>query len=112
MSDTSKLIVEAHRSAATIYASGDLTTAAVRRAVEAVERLPADVRAICVDLRGVRRIDSRALPTLEGFLRRWRATRRGMSRVKLAERVHTSLIAIRFAHKRWTPVLTAGAGPS
>ena len=35
MSETSKLIVEAHRSAATIYASGDLTTAAVRRAVEA-----------------------------------------------------------------------------
>ena len=112
MSDTSKLIVEAHRSAATVYASGDLTTAAVRRAVAAVERLPDDVRAICVDLRGVRRTDSRALQTLESFLRRWRATRRGMSRVKLAEKANTSLIAIRFAHKRWTPALTTGAGAS
>jgi ABC-type transporter Mla MlaB component len=107
MSAPSNLTVEAHRSAATVYASGDLTTAAVLRAIATVEQLPPHVRAICVDLRGVRRTDSRALRTLEAFLCRWRAARRGMSRVTLAEHASTSLVGIKFAHKRWTSVTTA-----
>ena len=111
MSATSKMIMEAHGSAATLYGSGDLTTAAVLQAIANVERLPSHVRAICVDLRGIRRTDSRALRTLEAFLRRWRATRRGMSRVKLAETASTSVVAIKFAHKRW-PALATAAGSS
>ena len=108
---TSRMILEAHGSAATLYASGDLTTAAVLQAAARVERLPSHVRAIRVDLRGIRRTDSRALRTLEVFLRRWRATRRGMSRVKLAEAASTNVVAIRFAHKRW-PALATAAGSS
>ena len=112
MPDISKMILEAHGSAATLYASGDLTTAAVRRAVATVEGLPRHVRALCIDLRGIRRTDSRALRTLEMFLRRWRSARRGMSRVKLPDRANTDVIAIRFAHNRWAPGLATAAGPS
>ena len=112
MSALSKMILEAHGSAATLYASGDLTTAAVRRAIASAESLPSHVRALCVDLRGIRRTDSRALRTLETFLRRWRSARRGMSRVKLADHASTTVIAIKFAHKRWAPALATAAGPS
>lgn len=112
MSATSRLIVEAHRAAATLYATGDLTTAAVLQAIAIAERLPEHVRAIRVDLRGVRRTDSRALRTMEMFLRRWRASRRGMSRVELAERINTSSVAIRFAHTRGTPAFPTAARAS
>jgi ABC-type transporter Mla MlaB component len=112
MSVRSNLTIEAHHSAATVYASGDLTTAAVLRAIATVERLPSHVRAICVDLRGIRRTDSRALRILEAFLRRWRAARRGMSRVKLAETASTSLVAIKFAHKRFAPAPATAVGAS
>ena len=112
MSVRSNLTIEAHRSAATVYASGDLTTAAVLRAIATVERLPSHVRAICVDLRGIRRTDSRALRSLEAFLGRWRAARRGMSRVKLAETASTSLVAIKFAHKRFAPAPATAVGAS
>ena len=112
MSVTSNLILEAHGSAATLYASGDLTTAAVRHAVARVEQLPGHVRALCVDLRGIRRTDSRALRMLDTFLRRWRGARRGMSRVALADRARTDVMAIKFAHKRWAPALATAAGPS
>ena len=112
MSALSNMILEAHGSAATLYASGDLTTAAVRRAVANVETLPSHVRALCVDLRGIRRTDSRALRTLETFLRRWRSARQGMSRVKLADHASIGIIAIRFAHKRWAPALATAPGPS
>lgn len=108
----SRVTVEAHGSAATLYASGDLTTAAVLQALATVDRLPRHVRALCVDLRAIRRTDSRALRTLEGFLRRWRAARGGMSRVQLAENARTTVVAIKFAHKRWTPALASAGGSS
>jgi ABC-type transporter Mla MlaB component len=103
MPSTSTMMVESHRSAATLYATGDLTTAGVLQAVAHIEGLPEQVRALCIDLRGVRRADSHAMRALEAALRDWRAARRGMSRVKLAEDVDTSLVAIKFAHQRWTP---------
>lgn len=112
MSAVSKMILEAHRSAATLYASGDLTTAAVRRAVATVESLPSHVCVLSVDLRGIRRTDSRALRTLETFLRRWRSARRGMSRVQLPDHASTTVIAMKFTHKRWSPALAAAARPS
>ena len=112
MSAASKMIIEAHGSAATLYASGDLTTAAVLQAVANVERLPSRVRALCVDLRAIRRTDSRALRTLDAFLRRWRGARGGVSRVQLAERTTASVVALKFAHRRWTPALATAEGSS
>ena len=112
MSDASNMIIEAHGSAATLYASGDLTTAVVLKALANVERLPSHVRALCVDLRAIRRTDSRAMRTLDAFLRRWRGARGGVSRVQLAERMSASLVAIKFSHRRWTPALATVEGSS
>jgi ABC-type transporter Mla MlaB component len=105
------IIVESHRSAATLYAAGELTTSAVLEAIACVEQLPEHVRALCVDLRGVRTTDSRALRALELALRVWRASRRGMSRVKLAQDMETSVVAIKFAHQRWRPSMRSTPEP-
>src|SRR5688500_865389 len=99
----STMIVESHRSAATLYATGELTITGVREAIACVEQLPEHVRALRVGLRGVRRADADALRALEIGLRSWRASRRGMSRVKLAQDMETSVVAIKFAHQRWRP---------
>ena len=79
----STIMVESHRSAATLYASGELTAEAVLRAIAEVEQLPNHVRALRVDLRAVSCADERTLRALEIALRDWRAARRGMSRVEL-----------------------------
>ena len=79
-------MVESHRSAATLYASGELTADGVLRAIAQVEQLPSYVRALCVDLRAVRGVgDERTLRALDIALRDWRATRRGITRVQLAD---------------------------
>ena len=86
MSSESTIMVESHRSAATLYASGELTADGVLRAIAQVEQLPNHVRALCVDLRALyERPTSRALRALEIALRDWRAARRGMSRVRFPE---------------------------
>lgn len=100
---SSTLIVESHRTAATLYAAGELTTAGVLQAVACIEGLPEHVRALCIDLRGVHTADSRAMRALETALRDWRASRSGMSRVKLPENADAGLVAIKFTHQRWTP---------
>ena len=84
MSVESTVIVESHGSAATLYASGELTADGLLWALAHVERLPTNVRALCVDLRAVRVMEDRALRTLGLALRKWRALRRGMSRVWLS----------------------------
>lgn len=94
------MTVESHRSAATLYATGELTTANVHDAIASVEQLPQHVRALCVDLRGVWRTDSDAMRALDASLRVWRASRRGVTRVKLAENADTTVVAIRFTHRR------------
>src|SRR5688572_3621338 len=99
MTSASTMAVESHRTAATLYATGELTNAAVLEAIACVEQLPDHVRALCVDLRGARRSESDALWALELALRNWRAARRGMTRVKLAPDMETSLVAIKFAHQ-------------
>lgn len=106
MPSTSRMMVESHRSAATLYAIGELTTTEVLLAIAHMEQLPESVRALCIDLRGVRNVDANAMRTLEVALRDWRAARRGVSRVKLADDADTSLVAIRFAHRRWKPAPT------
>ena len=103
MRSTPEMIVESHLTAATLYATGDLTTAGVLQAVACIDGLPQQVRALCVDLRGVRTPDSRAMRALEIALRDWRASRRGMSRVKLPEAADAGLVALKFTHQRWTP---------
>jgi hypothetical protein len=96
-----RMIVEAHRSAATLYAIGEFTTTEVLLAIAHMEQLPENVRAVCIDLRGAGKIESDAMRALERALRDWRAARRGMSRVKLADDADTDLVAIRFAHQRF-----------
>ena len=106
------IIVESHRSAATLYAIGELTVGSVTEAIDRIEHLPKQVRALCVDLRGVRTTDPRALRALELALRTWRASRRGISRVKLAQNLETSLVAIRFTHQRWSAPMRRAARTS
>jgi ABC-type transporter Mla MlaB component len=84
MSSEPMIIVESHRSAATLYASGALTTDGLLRALAQLEQLPSNVRALCVDLRAVRAIEDGAMRTLGVALINWRAVRRGMSRVRLS----------------------------
>ena len=100
MSSDSTIMVESHRSAATLYASGDLTAEAVLRAIAQVQQLPDHVRALRVDLRAVRSANERAFRALEIALRDWRAARRGMSRVQLPRDTGTRPIALNFAHTR------------
>jgi ABC-type transporter Mla MlaB component len=98
------IILESHRSAATLYISGELTSAGVMEAIELVEKLPENVRALRVDLRGAHRSGSDALSALEAGLRRWRSARRGMTRVQLAADMDTNLFGLRFAHQRWPTI--------
>src|SRR5918992_3739782 len=102
MRSESTLSVESHRSAATLYLTGELTSAGVMRAIAEADRLPDNVRALCVDLRGVRNAESHAMRVLEIGLRDWRSSRRGMSRVQLPEDAHPSVVALKFPHQRWT----------
>jgi hypothetical protein len=97
------IILESHRSAATLYISGELTPARVFEALERAHELPEHVRGLRIDLRGAHRGESDALSALERGLRRWRGSRRGMTRVKLAPVMETSAIAIRYVHRRWSP---------
>ena len=100
MSSESTIMVESHRSAATLYASGELTADSVLRAIAQVEQLPNHVRALCVDLRAVRVTDERALRALDIALRDWRAGRRGMSRVRLPEHAGAGPVSLGFPHTR------------
>ena len=101
MSVESTVIVESHGSAATLYASGELTADGLLWALAHVERLPTNVRALCVDLRAVRVIEDGALRTLGVALRNWRVLRHGMSRVRL------SAAQWRSSGGAWRPVQTA-----
>lgn len=103
MTAASTIMVESHRSAATLYAIGVLTTAAVLRLIAHAYQLPDHVRALRIDLRGVRQADPHAMRALELGLSPWRACRRGMSRVTLPDHLDTGLSGLRFAHRRWSP---------
>src|SRR5919106_432716 len=61
MQSTSPMPVEEHLSAATMYATGDLTMSNLPHAIAYVEHLPEQICALCVDLTGVRRTDPEAL---------------------------------------------------
>ena len=96
------LSMESHRSAATLYITGELTTHGVMCAIGEANELPDNVRALCIDLRGVRKADPNAMRILQIGLREWRSTRRGMSRVKLADGADGGSVALQFTHQRWT----------
>jgi hypothetical protein len=106
------IILESHRSAATLYINGELTPARVLEAIGWADELPDHVRALRVDLRGAHRSESDALRALERGLRRWRGSRRGMTRVKLAPDMETSAVAIRYMHRRWSPAIVHRIRPS
>jgi len=103
MQSESSVTVESHHSFATLYATGELTTAAVLRVIAGAEDLPRNVRAVCIDLRAVQITESHAVRALEIGLRDWRAARCGMSRVKLPADAETSVVALKYTHLRWAP---------
>ena len=77
----SRLSVEAHDCAATIYVSGPLTAAVAARAIFACRTLPAALRGVRVELRAVSVWDADALVMLEVLLVDWSAERHGASRI-------------------------------
>ena len=102
MRSESMVIVEAHRSAATLYATGNLTTKALLEIVARAHQLPNNIRAVCIDLSGARQPDSHALRVLELGLAPWRAYRHGLSRVKVPKRADSSVITLDFTGERPT----------
>ena len=75
--------IESHGSGVTLYLTGALSVAGSRRALEAVHALPVEVRALRIDMRGIRLFDPVALHLLASELRDWRKERSGITRVKL-----------------------------
>ena len=75
--------LESHASGATLYLTGALSVAGARLALAAVQGLPDPVRALRVDLRGIRLFDPAALHLLAAQLRDFRRARGGVTRVKL-----------------------------
>lgn len=90
----SALMVKASRSTAAVYATHELTTESVLRAVAWVNGLPDSVRAVCVDLRRARVIDPVAARALELGLAVWRVLRHGMTSVLLPDRAEARLLAV------------------
>ena len=75
--------LESHGSGATLYLTGALSIAGSRRAFTTIQSLPRGVRALRIDMRGVRLFDPAALHLLAAELREWREERSGITRVKL-----------------------------
>lgn len=75
--------LESHGSGATLYLTGALSIAGARTALAAVHELPHRVRALRIDMRGIRLFDPAALHLLAAQLRDWRGSRSGITRVKL-----------------------------
>ena len=75
--------LESHGSGATLYLTGALSVAGSRRAFAAIQSLPPLVRALRIDMRGIRLFDPAALHFLAVELRGWREDRAGITRVKL-----------------------------
>ena len=79
--------IESHGSGATLYLTGALSVAGSRLALGAVQGLPHHVRALRIDMRGIRLFDPEALHLLASQLREWRVVRSGITRVKLPHAV-------------------------
>ena len=77
----SQLFVEAHTSAATAYVKGPLTASLAARAIMVCRALPATIRGMRVDLRGVTFAEVNALTMLEAHVVEWSEERRGVSRL-------------------------------
>ena len=75
--------IESHESGATLYLTGALSVAGSRLALGAVRALPHHVRALRIDMRGIRLFDPEALHLLASHLREWRIARSGITRVKM-----------------------------
>ena len=73
--------MESHARSATAYVSGPLTSAIAARAIYACNTLPAAVRAVRVDLRGISVWDIDALMMLEVLLLEWGVSRAGVTRI-------------------------------
>lgn len=76
--------LEAHAAAATLYLHGTLLPQGAVSALRACFTLPAAVRRLNVDLRGVHAAHAGASDTLAILLDEWQTSRRGATRVQLA----------------------------
>lgn len=76
--------LEAHAGAATLYLHGTLLAQGAVTALRACFSLPAAVRRLRVDLRGVVAADAGASDTLAILLDEWATMRHGPTRVDLA----------------------------
>jgi hypothetical protein len=77
----SRLSIEAHANAASAYLSGPLSLGLTARAITAFCSLPARVRALRVDLRGITVCDVDAMLMLESLIVEWCHERSGVSRI-------------------------------
>ncbi|MGI8498591.1 MAG: hypothetical protein ACR2OG_13525 [Gemmatimonadaceae bacterium] len=71
--------LESHGAAAALYLHGTLSSAGVLSALRRCYALPERVRALRVDLRGVRLFDASALDALALSLAAWRDARQGLT---------------------------------
>src|SRR5690349_16576692 len=87
--------MEAHPCAATAYIYGPLNASVAARAILACRSLPAAVRRVRVDLRGVTVCDVDALMMLEVLLLEWSSERRGVNRIVYPNlRARDAIVAI------------------
>jgi ABC-type transporter Mla MlaB component len=73
--------LEAHPGGATLYLAGALSVADALRAMRACDVLPAGVRALRLEMRGVELFDPAAVAAVVATLRQWRARSGGVTRV-------------------------------
>jgi len=74
-------VLEAHPGGATLYLTGALSVADAIRAMRACDVLPAGVRALRLEMRGVELFDAVAVAAVVASLREWRRRRGGVTRV-------------------------------
>jgi hypothetical protein len=77
----SRLSIESHARAASVYLSGPLTLALTARAMTVFCGLPMRIRTLRVDLRAITVCDFDAMLMLESLVVEWCHERRGVSRI-------------------------------
>jgi ABC-type transporter Mla MlaB component len=76
--------LETTGSTATLYISGALRLDGVESLCDACDQLPDTVRALRMDLHGVRHLEGEALDALRALLRHWRGMRGGDCRLSFS----------------------------
>jgi ABC-type transporter Mla MlaB component len=77
MRTTQQYQVETSGLATTIYLSGPLGSTDIPRLCHACDELPAEVRTLRLDLRGVTQLDVDTMSSVRALMRHWRSARQG-----------------------------------